>query len=225
MNLRKAGAMRRTLFIGTAVLVLIPAAAAAADSLNPTGTHFIFVTSTAYQGDLGGLAGADALCASLAAGGLLTGNLGLTWKALISVHGVVDAKDRVSWAGPVYDVAGNLATNDPVTWPWVKNGTSTIGVNENGGSPGESYVWTGSDVTGVSVGPGYDCNGWTDSTNTYEGWSGETDYFDYPQWIDSFHHECDDPWFTLYCVSVFDGPIFSDGFETGDTSAWSVTVP
>ena len=217
--------MRQALLIGMAVLFLMPTAATAADGLNANGNHYIFLTSLTYDGNLGGLSGADGLCSSHASTGTLTAPLGLTWKALISIHGVVDARDRVSWVGPVYDVAGNLATNDPDTWPWVKDGTSTIDVDENGNGPPGSYVWTGSNVYGVSVGPNNDCNGWTDNTGTYNGWSGETDYFDLPAWIDSFSHECDADWFSLYCVSEYEETIFADGFESSNTSAWSSTVP
>ena len=216
--------MRQALLIGAAILLLIPAAATAADGLITNGGHYIFVTSVSYEGDLGGLSGADGLCSSHAASGTLTAPLGLKWKALISIHGVVDAKDRVIWAGPVYDVAGNLATNDPNTWPWVKDGTSEIDVDENGDPPPDSYVWTGSNVIGESVGPNNDCNGWTDNTGTYSGWSGETGYFDYSSWIDSFSNQCDDDWFSLYCVSEYEETIFADGFESGDCTAWSTTV-
>ncbi len=213
--------MRQALLIGITVLLVTSGAATTNGGTNGQESHFIFVTSVTYQGDLGGVAGADALCASHAASGLLTAPLGATWKALISIHGVVDAKDRVSWAGPVRDVSGVLATNDPTTWPWVKDGSSDIGIDEDGNPPPDSYVWTGSNVNGTSVGPGYDCNGWTDGTSTYEGWSGETDNFGNSTWIDSFGNDCDDEWFSLYCVSEVDGLIFADGFESGDTTAWS----
>jgi len=177
--------------------------------------HYIFVTSTAHDGNLGGLAGADALCASHAAGGSLTGPLNLTWKALLSVYGVVDARDRVNWVGAVYDVAGNLATNNASSWPWVADGTSVIGIDENGDPPPDSYVWTGSHEDGVSVGPGYDCNGWTNNTSAHNGWAGETEYFGYSNWFDSFGNQCGDAWFSLYCVSIVDiaDLIFEDGFE------------
>jgi len=75
------------------------------------------------------------------------------------------------------------------------------------------------------VGPNDDCNGWTDNTGTYSGWSGETGHFDYSSWIDSFSNQCDDDWFSLYCVSEYEETIFADGFELGNTSMWSATVP
>jgi hypothetical protein len=216
--------MRQALLIGITVLfVLLPTVTNGGSG--GQASHYIFLTSVTYQGDLGGLSGADALCASHAASGSLTSQLNVTWRALLSIHGVVDAKDRVSWAGAVYDVSGDLATNDAGAWPWVQNGPSTIDVDENGDPPPDSYVWTGSDVNGTSVGPGYDCNGWTDGTSAYDGWSGETGNFDNSTWIDSFGNQCDDEWFSLYCVSESDDLIFADGFESGDTTAWSNAVP
>jgi hypothetical protein len=203
------------------VLATLSLLASTTGSARANEQHYIFVTSETHLGNLGGLSGADDLCASHAASGTLTGSLGLEWRALISIHGVVDAKDRVAWSKPVYDVAGNLATNDPSSWPWVRDGTSTIGVNEDGGDPPDSYVWTGSNENGMSVGPGNDCNGWTDSTDTFSGWSGENGRFDSPVWIDSFSSECDVTWFSLYCVSEVDELLFADGFESGDTTAWS----
>lgn len=214
--------MRRAAFVWT--LALGMAVAAGADSL-PVSSHLIFVTSVAYDGALGGLAGADALCSSHAASGSLTAALDRTWRALLSVDGVVDARDRIYWTAPAYDVSGLLVTNDPGTWPWVKDGTSTIGVAEDGGAPADNYAWTGSHATGVSVGAGYDCGAWTSSSSSSAGWAGESDSFGSSTWLDSFSNTCDGAFFSLYCVSYAEGTVFVDGFETGNTGVWSTSMP
>ena len=54
--------MRQALLVGMAVLLLMPAAATAADGLNANGNHYIFLTSLSYDGNLGGLSGADGIC-------------------------------------------------------------------------------------------------------------------------------------------------------------------
>jgi len=198
---------------------------AAGADLPPADSHLIFVTSIAYDGALGGLVGADALCSAHASSGALTAFLDRTWRALLSSYGVVDARDRIHWAASVYDVSGLLVTNDPSTWPWVKDGTSTIGVNENGGPPSDFYAWTGSHATGISVGAGYDCGGWTSSSSSSLGWAGESDSFGSSSWFDSFSNTCDSAYFSLYCVSYVEGTVFIDGFETGSTGVWSSSMP
>src|SRR5262245_24341653 len=110
-------------------LALILAAASSSGAAALPGSHAIFLTSIAYDGDLGGLDGADALCQLHADNGKLTQPLGRTWKALLSIDAIVDARNRVVWRGPLYDVTGLLVTNDPGAWPWVQDGTSTLEVD------------------------------------------------------------------------------------------------
>lgn len=201
-----------------AVVATIAASLSAATA---SASHRIFVTSTTFDGDLGGLEGADALCQARADAGARTQALGWTWRALLSIHGVVDAKDRLVWYGPLHDVTGLLVTNDPGTWPWVSGGDggSTIGVDENGSPPPDNYVWTGSTVDGVAKGAAFDCNDWTDATSSNSGWAGETASFPSASWIDSFANACDSDFFSLYCVS--EALILADDFEGGTVCEWS----
>jgi hypothetical protein len=176
-------------------------------------TQYIFVTSSTSSGNLGGLEGADDRCNMHAASGSLSAPLNLTWRALLSVNGVVDAKDRFIWSGPLYDVSGSLVTNDPGTWPWVSAGSSTLHRDENGAVSAASYAWTGTTAAGVAKGAGFDCNGWTPDSVNAQGWSGETGFFPISNWIDSFADNCDSTYQGLYCVSI-DDHIFVDGFES-----------
>jgi hypothetical protein len=68
-----------------------------------------FITSSTQTGNLGGLAGADATCQSLAAE---VGAGNLTWRAYLSTHGsnvepAVNARDRIG-KGPWYNSKGVL---------------------------------------------------------------------------------------------------------------------
>ena len=176
-----------------------------ADEVMVNRPMYIFISSQSYIGNLGGLAGADQTCQALANAGTLTGPLGRTWKALLSQNTgtVVNAKDRFTWTGPVIDMANHIVTRDPSTWPWATaNDNSEVGVNESGGPPDDSYVWTGSTIEGVSKGANSDCNGWTDEgSDGVSGWSGETANFPSNSWFDSFANTCGSQWFGLYCVS------------------------
>ena len=189
--------LSRTCAVGGAV-------STTADAIEVNRPMYVFISSVSYDGNLGGLTGADNLCNSLGAAGTLSGPLNKTWKALLSktTGGVVNAKDRFVWTGPMFDLNGVMVTRDPSAWPWIDAGAnSEIGVNESGGGPDDSYVWTGSTVNGVTRGAGFDCNDWSDATGAFDGWSGETSNFPSSSWFDSFGNGCGDTWFGLYCVS------------------------
>lgn len=162
---------------------------------------FIFATLAEYGGNLGGLAGADAKCAAVAAAGSLTGPKVLTWKAVLSTKTgtQVDAKDRFVWTGPLYDIGGTIVTFDPSTWPWVgvANGSS-IRKDENGGIPG-SYAATGTNADGTANAA--DCNAWTSGASTSFAITGEIGNFPSSNWVNSFTSGCDATYFELYCIS------------------------
>jgi len=86
-------------------------------------------------------------------------------------------------------------------------------------------VWTGTD----SAGQAYPdtCSDWTTSSAAVSGNHGGSNAAD-SAWTAVRADACDATWFRLYCLSDIDPAIlfvFSDGFESGDTSAWSATVP
>lgn len=121
----------------------------------------VFVTSTTYSGNLGGVAGADAKCQLHADAAALGG----TWKAWIS-SGSVNAIDRIADVGPwylvdrmtkVFNNKANLQTTPEFA----------IWADETGGAPswsGMSSPWSGSDEAGRDS--GWDCNGWTSALTT-----------------------------------------------------------
>src|SRR5437764_9391704 len=101
-SMMKSPMNRLTVFIAVAVLAFVVRAAQAQDA--PQSMRF-FVTSVGpgKGGDLGGLAGADAHCQSLAAA---VGAGARTWHAYLSTQATgvpaVNARDRIG-GGPWYN--------------------------------------------------------------------------------------------------------------------------
>jgi hypothetical protein len=150
----------------------------------------IFVTSGSYQGDFGGLAGADAICQASSA------LLGGTFKAWLS-DTYTSAADRLTHAvGHYVDVNGVKIADD---WNDLTDGTidNPISVNENGVSDTNLEVWTGTHTDGTSYLPLF-CLEWT-YTNPADmpvyGTTGTTSF----GWTQSAHGSCD-VFRHLYCV-------------------------
>ncbi len=130
-------------------------------SKGTTPTNQIFVTSTTYPGNMGGLSGADAYCQSAADAGDLEG----TWKALLSdsTHSGVQ---RLSILGAIYNLKGDvIATNKTDFW----DGTVTaVNYNEFGIAVANSHVWTGSTSSGEKY-LSNNCNDWGSSGSGVSG--------------------------------------------------------
>lgn len=112
-----------------------------------------FVSSTYYQGALGGIAGADAKCQTLANGR----SLGGTWVAWLS-DSSTNARDRVS------DVEYRLLDGSVIATHKADllDGTllHTINVNELGAVvTSTENPWTGTDDSGIATSD--NCTGWT----------------------------------------------------------------
>jgi len=115
----------------------------------------VFVTSKMFHGNLGGIAGADAICQQAAA----AAGLGGSWTAWIS-SSQVDAASRVTGFGPYYLVDGKtlVFNGSPALEP-----LAPIALDENGhewsGVSGLYGAWTGSTSEGLRT--YYDCADWT----------------------------------------------------------------
>lgn len=127
----------------------------------PDGALRVFVTASSYSGDLGGLAGADALCADAAAGAELGGR----WIAWLS-DGQTDALDRIDGDGPWYRLDGRRAFNNAAQLR--AQPLAPLSVDQFGEDVYED-VWTGTDNGGRGVTfEGIDfCADWT-SREPYE---------------------------------------------------------
>lgn len=118
----------------------------------------VFVTSTYFGGNLGGLAGADAKCQSLG----VTVAAGTRWIAWLSVPGM-NAKDRLPGGIGPFVRARDTSTVIANDINELISGTlrNPIVLDEKGNptSLGANPAWTGTDERGVAVEPS--CNRWT----------------------------------------------------------------
>jgi hypothetical protein len=135
-----------------------------------------FVTSASHSGNLGGLAGADAICQRLAAA---AGAGNRTWHAYLSTQATggqpaVNARDRIG-AGPWHNAKGVLIAGsvtdlhgdderDRDNINIFNSLTETGGhINGRGEMPNEHDMLTGSDSHGRALPPAEDrtCRNWT----------------------------------------------------------------
>jgi hypothetical protein len=138
------------------------------------GMKRVFVSSTVSNGNMGGTAGADATCQSLADAAALGG----TYRAYLS-DGVSSPAQRMAhFDGPYVRTDGAILTtawyllmtkSPPIQVPINKTETGAAAVGGTlvpffGSSP---RVWAGQWV-------GNDCNGWTSSSSVVWGTSGST---------------------------------------------------
>jgi hypothetical protein len=125
-----------------------------ADGGVTTGRKRVFVTSVEYSGDLGGLEGADALCARHATAVALDG----TYKAWLSTVSVSAASRLTRSNGPYERTDGVVVASN---WADLTDGNLAAPINRDEiGAPVEAGVWTGTAIDGASYTEG-DCDGFT----------------------------------------------------------------
>ncbi len=144
-------------------------------------SFFVSSTGSGKGADLGGLAGADALCQKLAAS---AGAGGKTWRAYLSAPGAfpsatnaqgvasVNARDRIG-AGPWHNAKGELIARDVAHLHNGNNINKMTALDEKGNpvkgrgdTPNEHDILTGSRADGTAFAPQTDttCKAWTSST-------------------------------------------------------------
>lgn len=120
----------------------------------------VFVTSTAYAGDLGGLEGADAHCHLAASAAGLSG----TWRAWIGTSATSPQVRLQHGALPYVRLDGVVVADD---WTDLTDGTlaAPIAVDETGAlvPATGSIVWTASDATGAPMGGM--CSDWSEQNS------------------------------------------------------------
>ena len=169
-----------TLLAASAAAALLAAGAApgAGGSANSM-SFFVSSTGSGKGADLGGLAGADALCQRLAGA---AGAGGKTWRAYLSVPptlpannnpgtAAVNARDRIG-TGPWYNAKGALIASDVEQLHARNNINKTTALDERGNAvrgrgdnPNEHDILTGSRADGTAFAPQTDtsCAAWTKS--------------------------------------------------------------
>lgn len=171
------------------------------------------MTSTTYDGNLGGVAGADAKCQARAD----AASLGGTWKAIIS-DSTTNAHSRMKYrTKPVYDLAGRLLWNPSqgvthsndsylmyIPAPFYAPGQTVIGVpllasalrTTELGTTVANETWGGTDYTGNVVANTH-CTNWSSTTGS--GNTGKADSFTHG-WIYYTVRTCSTATLSLYCL-------------------------
>lgn len=171
--------MRKTRALAaTAAAIALLTACASTPTSGPM-SFFVSSTGSGKGADLGGLAGADALCQKLATA---AGAGGKTWRAYLSAPGAfpspgnagtpsVNARDRIG-TGPWFNAKGELIARDVAH---LHNGNNLSKetaldergkvVNGRGDNPNEHDILTGSRADGTAFAPQTDttCKAWTSS--------------------------------------------------------------
>ena len=164
-------------------------------------TKRVFVTSLTYNGNLGGLDGADAKCQALATAAALGG----TYKAWLSTV-VLNARDRLTHATMPYTLVDGAVV--AANFTQLTSGTLLHAINKtqtNGAPPASAplcsstQVWT--DTTAAGNADLGDCEGWTIASST----TGTAFLGDYTQTNSTWsrhcftHFQCD-KFMPLYCI-------------------------
>jgi hypothetical protein len=161
----------------------------------PSGVFNVFVTREAYNGALGGLTGADAICQDAA----VKANLPGTWVAWLSDDNT-DARDRIR------DGQYELLLNDTIVAEDLADLTdgsliAPIRLAEDQ-LIRTGKVWTGTQTDGTRTGS--NCSGWTTVADSEQGTFGVSDQTD-EGWTDDGSQSCIEER-SLYCFSLTDRP-------------------
>jgi hypothetical protein len=162
---------RLTRSIVGALMLLGLASATIAHAQQSEMTFFITSAGSGKGADLGGLAGADQQCQTLAQG---AGVGGKTWHAYLSTQGAgaVNARDRIG-SGPWQNAKGTVIAKNVAELHGANNNISKQTaltekgetVNGRGDTPNMHDILTGSQPDGTAFAPGEDrtCGNWTKS--------------------------------------------------------------
>lgn len=151
----------------------------------------VFASSVLYTGNMGGLAGADALCAGLASG-VLPG----TFKAYLSTAAEAATARLSHGTGSYKSTSGEtVALSDVEFFSAVH--LAPIDHDEHGNPIVGPLVWTGTGASGESVSP--NCSDWTSADGSVQGSGGLVDFFTFSDWTTNGQAPCDQTRH-LYCV-------------------------
>jgi hypothetical protein len=173
----------RLFTLGAAALVL---SAQAPQQAQPTMNFFITSVGTGDGANLGGIPGADAHCARLAAA---VGASNKTWRAYLSQNArgnqpVIHARDRIG-SGPFYNAKGVMVAKDVAELHAETNGLGKDGslnekgekVNGRGDTPNMHDILTGSNPDGTFAADTLDntCEYWSSNAATGGAFVGHHD--------------------------------------------------
>jgi hypothetical protein len=156
----------------------------------PSSALRVFVTSLEYDGNLGGLAGADAICDYEAQ----SAQLGGRWVAWLSGPEAA-AIDRIEGDGPWHDVTGRPIFNNAAHLRVAP--LAQLEVDPFGRSIFSLTAWTGTATGGTMLDATATCAGWSTDDWLAEGLCGGDS--NGSEWTEMFTSPCD--WTAhLYCL-------------------------
>lgn len=165
-------------------------------SLSPQASFKrVFVTSTTYNGNLGGLTGADTKCQERAN----AASLGGTWKAWLS-DSLTSVSSRLNHSSVPYKLLNGIVVANG--WSGLSSLSQSININEFGNPVSPTPVWTGSNCFGeIRVNPPYNitsCANWISDASSVKGFAGGTNNKDCG-WSETSNYNCNDSSLHLYC--------------------------
>jgi hypothetical protein len=163
--------IKRPMLASAVLAVSVLAACASSPAAKNDMSFFVTSRNGGDGANLGGLAGADRLCQSLAAA---AGAGGRTWRAYLSAQAVggadaVNARDRIG-RGPWRNANGVVIANDLAQLHGANNITKQTALTETGGvvngggdTPNQHDILTGSQPDGTAIAGAVDstCGNWT----------------------------------------------------------------
>ena len=197
----------------------------------------VFVTSATYNGNLGGLSGADAKCQESAN----AAKLGGIWKAWLSDQRTYSV-DRLIHANAPYKLAYYQFANNPdpvynVADNWTDLVDSTnlknaIDYDEFGKNWKNYLVWSNTDSSGYrdsrpilnNQGSGH-CNNWTSNSDSDVGRMGVATYKS-PDWTSdpiAIYKPCNASFMHLYCFEQPANPVISPTLSPIPTAVLTVS--
>jgi hypothetical protein len=169
MSSRKEAAMTNGRLVGGVVLLVLALAIPRAETQDTSLSFFITSVGSGNGANLGGIAGADKHCQTLAAA---AGRGNRTWRAYLSAdptsgQPAVNAKDRIG-SGPWHNAKGVRVAENVADLHSDKNQLSKensltekgAGVNGRGDTPNTHDILTGSQMDGT-LQPNATCSNWT----------------------------------------------------------------
>ena len=157
----------------------------------------IFVTGVTYNGNLGGLAGADAKCEEIAHTSLVISGHYKAWLSDSQTH----ARDRLTHHnGPYRLPNGELVALD---WDDLVDGAllHAITVSQGGSGPGDNLAYTATNPDGTlqpPIGVFGNCGDWTTTAAGYSGFVGLVHWSD-SNWTQASGVTCPTKK-ALYCI-------------------------
>jgi len=164
--------MNKKLILASAIAISTAATFSTINSQENEMSFFITSVGSGDGANLGGLAGADAHCATLASA---AGSRGKTWVAYLSAHETansprVNARERIGF-GPWYNAANVevASTLNNLHSDYMQLGKANSltengdTVNGRGDTPNQHDILTGSSLSGrlIDDGSNHTCNNWT----------------------------------------------------------------